>query len=114
LLVDTYSVGGRHGLVDVCRYTKRQFGDRIGIYDCVEFLPPADPDVALAWSYTQRVLDAVGVRNGCGHVEVMLTPDGPRLIEIGSRPAGGGHQLITEIATGDNHIKRTVAHRERG
>lgn len=114
LLVDTYSVDGRHGLVDVCRYTKRQFGDRIGIYDCVEFLAPDDPDVEAVWPYTQQVLDAVGVRNGCGHTEVMLTPRGPRLIEIGSRPAGGGHQLITEIATGDNHIKRTVAHRERG
>jgi len=114
LLVDTYSVDGRHGLVDVCRYTKRQFDDRIGIYDCVEFLAPDDPDVLAVWPYTRQVLDAVGLRNGCGHAEVMLTPRGPRLIEIGSRPAGGGHQLITEIATGDNHIKRTVAHRERG
>lgn len=114
LLVDTYSVDGRHGLVDVCRYTKRGFGDRIGIYDCVEFLAPDDPDVLAVWPYTREVLDAVGVRNGCGHTEVMLTPHGPRLIETGSRPAGGGHQLICEIATGDNHIRRTVAHRERG
>ena len=113
-LVDTYSVDGRHGLVDVCRYTKLTRGDRIGIYDCVEFLPPDHADVAAVWPYTKRVLDAVGIRNGCGHVEVMLTPAGPRLIEIGARPAGGGHQMISEIATGDNHIKRTVAHRERG
>lgn len=114
LLVDTYSVDGRHGLVDVCRYTKRQFGDRIGIYDCVEFLAPDDPEVAAVWPYTRDVLDAVGIRNGCGHSEIMLTRDGPRLIETSSRPAGGGHQLISEIATGDNHIRRTVAHRERG
>jgi hypothetical protein len=114
LLVDTYSVDGRHGLVDVCRYTKRQFEDRIGIYDCVEFLAPDDPDVQTVWAYTRLVLDAVGVRNGCGHTEVMLTPRGPRLIEIGSRPAGGGHQHICEVATGDNQIKRTVAHRARG
>ncbi|MDX6678628.1 MAG: hypothetical protein QOE31_2680 [Solirubrobacteraceae bacterium] len=114
LLVDSYSVDGRHGLVDVCRYVKRQFGDRIGIYDCVEFLAPDDPDVAAVWPYTRDVLDAVGVRNGCGHSEVMLTPRGPRLIETGSRPAGGGHQMICELATGDNQIARTVAHRERG
>jgi hypothetical protein len=114
LLVDSYSMDGRHGLVDVCRYTKRQFGDRIGIYDCVEFLDPADPDVRVAWPYTCRVLDAVGIRNGCGHTEVMLTPDGPRLIETAARPAGGGHQLISELATGDNQIRRTVEHRERG
>jgi hypothetical protein len=60
------------------------------------------------------VLDALGVRNGCAHTEIMLTPRGPRLIESGARPVGGGHQLICEIATGDNQIRHTVAHRERG
>lgn len=114
LLVDTYSVDGRHGLVNVCRYTKRQFDDRIGIYDCVEFLAPDDPAVSAAWHYTRQVLEAVGIRNGAGHTEVMLTQRGPRLIETAARPAGGEHQLCSELATGDNQIKRTVAHRERG
>ncbi len=113
-LVDTYSVDGRHGLVDVCRYLKITRGDQIGIYDRVDFLAPDHPDVATIWPYTQRVLDAVGIRNGCGHTEIMLTPDGPRLIELAERPAGGGHQMISEIATGDNHILRTVAHRACG
>ena len=60
------------------------------------------------------MLDAVGIRNGCGHLEIMMTADGPRLIEVGARPAGGGHQFITERATGDNHILRTVRHRAHG
>jgi hypothetical protein len=34
--------------------------------------------------------------------------------EIAARAAGGGHQLISELPTGDNHIRRTVAHRLRG
>lgn len=109
-LVDSYSVDGRHGLVDVCRYKKIIRGDQAGIYDRVDFLPPDHPEVQQVWDYARLVLDAVGVRNGCGHTEVMLTPDGPRLIEIAERPAGGGHQDICAIATGDNHILRTVAH----
>jgi biotin carboxylase len=113
-MIDSYSVAGEHGLVDVCRYTKSQRGDRIGIYDLVAFLPPDHPDVLAIWPYTKQVLDAVGVRNGCGHTEVILTADGPRLLEIGARPAGGGHQMITKLATGTNHILRTVAHRVRG
>lgn len=113
-LIDSYSADGRHGLVDVCRYTKSQRGDRIGIYDLVEFLSPDDPDVLAVWPYVQRVLDAVGIRNGCGHTEVILTADGPRFIEVGARQAGGGHQMITKLATGSNHITRTVAHRVRG
>lgn len=114
LLVDTYSVDGRHGLVDVCRYTKFRRAHRIGIYDRVDFLPPDDPDISVVWPYVQRVLDAVGIRNGCGHTEIVLTADGPRLLEVAERPAGGAHQMISELATGDNHIKRTVAHRVRG
>ena len=113
-LVDSYSVDGQHGLVDVCRYTKVRRGDRIGIYDRVDFLAPDHPDVLTVWPYVLRVLDALGIRNGCGHAEVMLTPAGPRLIEVAERPAGGGHQVISEMATGDNHILRTVAHRARG
>jgi biotin carboxylase len=113
-LVDSYSVDGRHGLVDVCRYTKYGRDGRIGIYDRVDFLPPDDPVVQTLWDYVRRVLDAVGIRNGCGHAEVMLTDAGPRLVEIGARPAGGGHQLICELATGDNQIARTVDHRAHG
>src|SRR5262249_55420242 len=70
-LVDSYSVDGRHGLVDVCRYTKVRKGNRIGVYDRVDFLPPTHPDARAVWQYTHQVLDAVGVRNGCGHSEVM-------------------------------------------
>ncbi|HEX8095579.1 hypothetical protein [Jatrophihabitans sp.] len=113
-LVDSYSVDGRHGLVDVCRYTKLRKGDRIGIYDRVDFLAPEDEQARIVWDYTVKVLDALGFRNGCGHAEVMLTPQGPRLIEIAERPAGGGHQLISRMATGSNHILRTVAHRVHG
>ncbi|GIG56174.1 hypothetical protein Lfu02_05460 [Longispora fulva] len=113
-LVDSYSVDGAHGLVDVCRYTKVRRGDRIGVYDLVDFLAPGDADVAAVWPYTKRVLDAVGIRNGCCHTEVILTADGPRLLEVGARPAGGGHQMISRMATGTNHILRTVDHRVRG
>jgi ATP-grasp domain len=113
-LLDSYSVDGVHGLVDVCRYTKVQRGDRIGVYDLVDFLPPDAAEVGPLWSYARSVLDAVGVRNGCCHTEVIDTPAGPRLLEVGARPAGGGHQMITKLATGTNHIERTVAHRVRG
>jgi biotin carboxylase len=109
-IVDTYSVDGRHGLVDVCRYTKRQRDDRIGIYDRVYFLPPHHPDVPVLRDYAMRVVEAVGIRNGCGHNEIMLTEDGPRLIEVAARLAGGGHQGVTMLATGDNHVQRTIRH----
>jgi biotin carboxylase len=113
-LVDSYSVGGEHGLVDVCRYSKVQRGDRIGVYDLVDFLSPRAPEVTELWAYARRVLDAVGIRTGCCHTEIILTADGPRFLEVGARPAGGGHQMITKLATGTNQIERTVEHRVHG
>lgn len=113
-LIDSYSVDGVHALVDVCRYTKLRRGDRIGIYDLVDFLPPDQAPVPAIWAYTKQVLDAVGIRNGCGHTEVIVTAEGPRLVEVAARQAGGGHQMITKLATGTNHILRTVEHRVNG
>jgi len=37
----------------------------------------------------KSVLNALGIVNGAGHGEVMYTPDGPCLVEVGSRPHGG-------------------------
>lgn len=112
--VDSYSIDGRHGLTDVCRYTKIQRGDRIGIYDVTDVVPPDHPDTLAVWPYTEQVLDAVGIRNGPCHTEVILTAAGPRLVDLGARPAGGDHQRIIRLATGSNQILRTVAHRVHG
>jgi biotin carboxylase len=113
-LIDSYSVDGKHGLVDVCRYNKVQRGDSIGVYDLVNFIAPDRTVMDVLWPYTTQALDALGIRNGCAHAEVIITADGPRLLEVGARPAGGGHQMISKLATGSNHIERTVAHRVRG
>jgi hypothetical protein len=36
-----------------------------------------------------QVLDALGIFNGPGHMEVKMCPDGPCLVEVGSRCHGG-------------------------
>lgn len=109
-IVDTYSVDGQFALVSVCRYQKSARNDRIGIYESVDYLPPQDPTVAVLGEYTREVAQALGIRTGCTHTEVMLTEDGPRLIEIAGRLAGGCMQYATRVATGDSQIDRTVRH----
>src|SRR5690606_32594507 len=107
-MIDSYSVNGKHGLVDVCGYVKSQRGGRIGIYDLVEFLPPAQGASPEAWAYAQQVRDAGGIRNGCAHAEVTMTADRTKGVEMAMRPAGGGNQMITKLANGSNRILRTV------
>jgi biotin carboxylase len=108
--VDTYSADGRHGLVMVSRYRKRVVGDRLGIYEAVECLPPDAPRVSDIVGYARAVLDAVGLRNGSAHLEVMDTARGPRLIEVNARVAGNPQQEMTRLATADSQIDRCVRH----
>lgn len=109
-IVDLYSVSGNHGLVDVCVYAKHNRGVRLGIYDLADFVSPDKPEVAALFDYTARAADAVGIRNGSTHAEVMLTPDGPRLIELAARYSGSCMMISGQLATGDNQIERTVRH----
>jgi hypothetical protein len=109
-IVDLYSVDGQHGLVDVCVYAKHDRGARIGIYDVADFLPPDHPDVQLLAEYTKQAATAVGIRNGSTHAEVILTKEGPRLVELAARYSGSCMMLSGSLATGDNQIERTVRH----
>ncbi|MDX8149385.1 ATP-grasp domain-containing protein [Lentzea sp. BCCO 10_0061] len=112
--VDTYSIDGEHGLVAVWRYAKQRRGDRLGIYLSNTLVAQDEPVVDVLFDYVRQVLEATGVRNGPAHVEVMITPDGPRLIEIGARLAGAEQQELTVLGTGESQITRMVRHRVDG
>ncbi|GHH31592.1 ATP-grasp domain-containing protein [Lentzea cavernae] len=112
--VDTYSIDGEHGLVAVWRYAKERRGDRLGIYLSNTLVESDDPVVGVLSDYVREVLDATGVRNGPAHVAVMVTPGGPRLIEIGARLADAGQQELALLGTGENQITRMVRHRLDG
>lgn len=107
-VVDTFSQHGMHDLVGVGRYHKVDNGPHMAVYDSMRWVPEDDPVIPDLLEYTRGVLDAVGVRFGSCHVEIMNTDDGPVLIELGARPHGGGHPKFNRIATGDSQIDRTV------
>jgi biotin carboxylase len=107
-VIDTFTHDGRHALVDVCRYNKVANGAHMAVYDTMRWLAPDHPAVAELTPYVLAVLDAVGLRFGAAHVEVMHTHAGPVLIEIGARPHGGGQPRFNLNATGDSQIGRTV------
>ena len=107
-VVDVFSHDGRHTVTDLCRYTKVDNGEHMAVYDAMEWVAPDEPEVAELVEYTRTFLDAVGFRFGAAHVEVMLTEDGPRLIELNARPHGGGQPRFCRVATGDSQIDRAV------
>jgi hypothetical protein len=109
-MVDTHSVDGRHGLAMVSVYGKHNRDNHLGIYEMGETLAPDDPQTTELYEYIVRVLDAVGIRNTSAHAEVIVTADGPRLVEVGARFSGSCMQVHQRISTGDCQIDRAVRH----
>ncbi len=107
-VVDTFSYGGRHTVTDVCRYRKVDNGPHMAVYDAMEWVSPDDPALPEIIGYARGVLDAVGMRYGAAHVELMATDDGPRMIEVGARAHGGGQPAFCAVATGDSQVLRTA------
>ncbi|MYT40147.1 ATP-grasp domain-containing protein [Streptomyces sp. SID8356] len=107
-VVDTFSHRGRHTVADICRYGKTDNDGQMAVYESLTWVAPDTPEVPVLTRYAQAVLDAVGLRHGTAHIEIMLTADGPRLIEINCRPHGGGHPAFNLAATGDSQVHRAV------
>lgn len=51
-------------------------------------------------SYAKSVLEALELRNGLFHVEIILGPDGPALVEVNPRISGGAIPALVLSATG--------------
>ncbi|MDN3295059.1 ATP-grasp domain-containing protein [Streptomyces ficellus] len=86
-IVNTVSMAGRHLLTEVYaeRIDRTEGAPVLRHIISRPTLTPAEADMA---DYVFRCLDALGIREGAAHTEVMLTAHGPRLIEVNSRIMG--------------------------
>jgi biotin carboxylase len=89
---DHVSRDGVHKTVMVWVYDKRACNGADFVYFGMVPVPAESEIGRTVIDYTRGVLDALGIRNGATHGEVMMTPDGPCLVEMNSRLHGGdGH-----------------------
>ena len=57
----------------------------------------------------QNAAQAVGIKNGPAHAEIILTEDGPKMVEIGARMGGGCITThLVPLSTGINMTKATI------
>ncbi|MGC9669665.1 ATP-grasp domain-containing protein [Planosporangium sp. 12N6] len=89
-IVDTVSCRGQRYDCAVWRKDERRQGNP-NVYHRNVLVPPGDPAVDVLTAYVHRVLDALGIEFGASHAEVMMTADGPALVEIGARLNGVMH-----------------------
>ena len=87
-VVDTVSRGGRHKVVAVWEYDKRRVSGADFVYFGQGNVSGHSPLGRQLVAYTLRVLDALHIVEGAGHAEVIMTPTGPCLVEVGARPQG--------------------------
>jgi biotin carboxylase len=106
-IVNTVSCDGVHRLAGVWLYHKRPLQGRAAIYDWDELVDPADPLVAGLADYAFGVLDALGIRYGPAHAEIMVDADGPVLIECNARMDGLEYQPLTRRCMGYGQIELT-------
>ncbi|MFI6341095.1 ATP-grasp domain-containing protein [Streptomyces sp. NPDC050535] len=102
------------GPADTARHTVSEvWADRRAlsshVYDRLDLLSREKLVPRTLAQYTVRVLDALGIRTGPAHTELMHVPGrGPVLIESGARPEGSYDPAAMRQATGSDHIRDAV------
>ncbi|WP_199807681.1 ATP-grasp domain-containing protein [Streptomyces griseus] len=93
--VEAFSEEGEHRLICVTKKYKdpRTF---VEIGHCVPASIAPETDRVLK-DYAARVLDAIGVRNGPSHTEIMMGPEGPRIVETHVRLPGGAVVTLIDL-----------------
>ncbi|MER8094986.1 pyridoxal-phosphate dependent enzyme [Streptomyces goshikiensis] len=105
--VEMFSVEGRHHCVGVT--AKSVTGTPWFVEHQHLFPAPVPPAVAEELARTARAaLTAAGVRSGPTHTELRLVADGPVIIEVNPRLAGGMIPEMIRLATGTGLLEQQV------
>lgn len=106
--LDTVSINGLHHFTDIWRYQKRSINGSNCVYDMnVLCSSVGDKEMALQ-DYVRKVLNALQVRMGPAHTEVMLGADGPKLVEVGTRLDGLSVPTLNQAAVGYSPVELTA------
>jgi biotin carboxylase len=100
---------GRHYISEMWRDDRRRVAGA-GVMPGLDVLLPADGEVqAVLRRYVCACLDAVGIRFGPSALEVIMTSDGPVVIDLAARMMGSQNGRVMEAALGASQITLTAA-----
>lgn len=107
-IVNTVSLEGQHYICDIWRYQKRKMPGYSKIYDFIEALPFDDRFQNEFGNYIKQVLDALRIQFGACHSEIMMTKNGPVLVEVNARLMGVIIPEVVSKGMQSNHVELTV------
>lgn len=103
-IVDTVSHQGHHMVVNIWKYNRIFVNGAPFVYDTKELVPWEGEVQQQLMAYTKKALDAVGLKNGPAHNEIMLTTDGPMLVEINARLGGSMAPILNRHCVGRGQL----------
>ncbi|WP_422529319.1 ATP-grasp domain-containing protein [Serratia fonticola] len=106
-IIDSVSLNGKHYLTSILA-VKRDNGPS-PFLDYMETVDYTLFEYRELREYAKEVLNALGVRNGPSHLEIILTENGPTLVELNCRLHGSLDLRLTTYACGRNHVQDVVA-----
>ncbi|QGV80457.1 ATP-grasp domain-containing protein [Streptomyces ficellus] len=106
-MVDFVSYDGERYACCIWQYHKKLKGTH-RIYDRDSITPPGTSPATEIIAYMHEALDALGIQYGPTHAEVIVTPEGPVLVEVGARLSGGLLPDFHDICLGANQADVTA------
>lgn len=107
-VINSVSYNGQHFITDIWTNIKRKIQNNY-VYDYQDLILPSDPIFPQIKHYINSVLDTLNIRYGAAHCEIIITNEGPVLIEMGARLAGGVNPSAIMDALGYSQLSVLVA-----
>ncbi|MGW0394889.1 ATP-grasp domain-containing protein [Streptomyces sp. NPDC003042] len=107
-MVNTVSRDGHHRVCEIWRTTRLAVNGVSDLLDGIYLMARRGEVQDQLAEYAERVLEALGIQHGPAHLEVKLTNDGPRLVEVGARLSGGRLPQHAQLAIGESQLDWTV------
>ena len=107
-IVDTVSCNGTHHVTNVWSIVKGSHNGGDFVCDYNQLLHYEEADKNNLLDYTFGVINALGIKQGPAHTELLLTPEGPVLIEIAARMHGAGFPIYSQQCVGYSQVDLTV------
>lgn len=103
---------GHAQVVNIIEYERVPANGKPNVYHRTFHVPRTDPNYAAMASYAEQVMNASGLIRAPFHLELMLTPAGPRLIEVGARFGGTRYVFMTNAVHGGkfSHFELAAHH----
>jgi len=110
-VVDSVSRDGEHKTCAIWVYDKRPANGAAFVYFGMVPIDSSSQEAKLLINYCNRVLDALEMKNGPSHAEIILTASGPCLVEMNCRAQGGDgnwQQLAQALTGGYSQVDAAV------